>query len=78
MAEICNWNQYDDEYASYETDCGQSFVLNEGSPADNRMKFCCYCGKQLVGHEFVEEIDEPDDDPGPIIDRDCDYCNRIT
>ena len=55
----CNWNQYDDEYSSYETDCGQSFVLNEGTPGDNGLKFCCYCGKPLIGHEFVEEpIDE--------------------
>lgn len=30
----------------------------------------CECGY------WLEDV-EPDDDPGPIIDRDCDYWNRL-
>lgn len=51
----CNWHQEDDEYGSYETDCGQAFVLNEGTPEENGFKHCCYCSKLLVGHPFQEE-----------------------
>jgi len=31
----------------WETDCGEIFVLNEGTPEDNDMKFCSFCGKPL-------------------------------
>ena len=27
------------------TDCGHAFNLEAGAPAENKMKFCCYCGK---------------------------------
>ena len=44
---ICNWTaSYDDEY--WNTDCGQDFVLETGSPKENDMRFCSYCGKRLV------------------------------
>lgn len=58
--EICNWNQEDDDWGSYETDCGQSFNLTDGTPDDNNLKFCCFCGKALVGHPFVWEDDDDD------------------
>lgn len=54
--QICNWHQEDDEYGTWEGDCGSSFNLNEGTPSDNQMKFCCYCGKKLVEHPFVEDV----------------------
>ena len=50
MTDICNWNQYDDEYGSYEADCGMEFELNDGTPEDNHMKFCCGCGKPISIH----------------------------
>ena len=53
----CNWNQYDDEYGSYETDCGHGYVINEGSPTENGMKFCPFCGRTLLGHPFEWETD---------------------
>ena len=36
---------------------------------------CPFCGGDLVEYE---QDGEPDFDDGPIIDRDCDYWNRIT
>lgn len=54
--ETCTWFN---EFATdrYDTDCGSSFTLNDGTPSDNRMKFCCFCGKPIV-EEFEEEEDE--------------------
>lgn len=46
--ETCSWIQEDDpEICCWETRCGNSFYFTEGTPADNRMKYCCYCGKLL-------------------------------
>lgn len=47
----CNW--FNDQTAwendgGWDTTCGNRFYLCEGSPSENDMKFCCYCGGQLV------------------------------
>jgi hypothetical protein len=52
---VCYWNQEDDEYGSYETDCGSAFIMTEGTPSDNDMKFCCYCGKKMVDRPFNDD-----------------------
>jgi hypothetical protein len=47
--ETCQW--YLDEDTDSElwlTTCGHSFQLYDAGPADNKMKFCCYCGKPLT------------------------------
>jgi hypothetical protein len=31
----------------WSTSCGNAFCLNHGTPSDNDMKFCCYCGLML-------------------------------
>ena len=41
----CGWAY--DEDGIWQTDCGESFVLMEGTPEDNDFRFCCYCGKNL-------------------------------
>jgi hypothetical protein len=41
----CTWSQ--DEEGCWSTDCNNCFTLVDGSPEDNGMKFCCYCGKRL-------------------------------
>lgn len=50
MAYDCNWKQ--DEDGVWETECGESFELNEGSPHDNGFRFCMYCGMPLVEKFF--------------------------
>jgi len=57
--DACNWKQEDDDWGTYETDCGGSFNIIDGTPQDNGFKYCCYCGKTLVGHPF--EYGERDD-----------------
>ena len=47
MAKVkyCNWKQ--DEEDNYETDCGDDeiFSITDGTPKQNKMKYCPYCGK---------------------------------
>jgi hypothetical protein len=47
----CHWYQDGDEDSDkWAASCGRHryFQLNDGTPTDNRMKHCCYCGKPLV------------------------------
>lgn len=46
-SKTCEWS-YDETMDAYETDCDQAFCVNEGTPKENDMRFCCYCGKKLV------------------------------
>ena len=46
MREECVWKQ--DEDGVWETGCHNMFVLNDGTPKDNDMKYCPYCGKIVV------------------------------
>jgi len=43
----CGWEPGDVDSDCYETGCGQSFVIYEGTPKENSMKFCCFCGKRI-------------------------------
>jgi len=58
--ESCKWKQVDDWNNSsvWDTDCGNAFTIENGTPLDNEMKFCCYCGKPLEQIEAEEERDE--------------------
>ena len=41
----CQWTQ--DEDGAYDTECGNKYEITNGTPKENRMKYCTYCGKQL-------------------------------
>lgn len=47
IAEHCEWVK-EGECDLWGTECGKAFMLNDGSPSDNGMKFCCYCGGALI------------------------------
>jgi hypothetical protein len=44
---VCGWHQDDEGDTSWATSCGKYFVLNEGTPLENEMVFCPYCGQVL-------------------------------
>ncbi len=43
----CIWQEIEDGEA-WQTSCGELFVINDGTPAENGMVFCHHCGKKLV------------------------------
>lgn len=45
MPPICNWSE--DEDGNWHTGCGEMYIILEGTPSENRMNFCLYCGKPL-------------------------------
>lgn len=85
-SESCSWD-YDLTDRSgdrvYDTACGQTFVLNDGTLEDNGIRFCCFCGNVIEQPDYrstpfdtwLDEEDEDDDedddgDPFEVIDRD--------
>ena len=58
--DYCEWTEDDD--GDWTTDCGQMFAfLTEHGPAENGMKFCCYCGKPLVDVRYVPPVEDDDE-----------------
>lgn len=43
--EDCRWKA--DEDGVYHTECDNAFFFDTGAPADNKFKFCPYCGAKL-------------------------------
>jgi hypothetical protein len=41
---VCLWNNVD---GCWETTCGNAFEINDGTPAENNMTYCCYCGGKV-------------------------------
>ena len=46
VAAVCGWTDNSGE-GDWDTGCGNCFTLNDGTPEENGMHFCCYCGKPL-------------------------------
>lgn len=46
----CTWRE--DEDGIWKTACDHLFEVLEGTPEENDMKFCCYCGKALAQRTF--------------------------
>lgn len=48
----CNWtynNPWGDDDCDYwETECGGLFQITEGTPKDNKMGYCPYCGRLIL------------------------------
>ncbi len=52
----CTWSE--GENGPWSTSCGQDFELIEGSPSENKMHFCCYCGVVLIEKLFEHDPGE--------------------
>ena len=46
-APTCLWSRADDDTDTWETACRHAFTIIDGTPSDNSMAFCCYCGRTL-------------------------------
>ena len=42
----CEWEE-DADGSAWETSCRNRFLLNDGGPVDNGLKFCPFCGKEV-------------------------------
>ena len=57
--ETCTWQQDgDSDSGSYGTSCRRYFNLEDGTPEDNKMAWCCYCGRKLTQALITEDEDD--------------------
>ena len=52
------WQDGDSDSGTYQTSCGHYFAITDGTPEDNKMRHCCYCGKTLAQELITEDEDE--------------------
>lgn len=55
----CEWIS-DDYEDGWSTSCGLIFIINDGTPEENHMKFCCYCGKEIEQRIEGDPYDDQD------------------
>lgn len=53
---VCTWEQ--DANGIYETSCGEAYEVSYGTPNDNEMRYCCYCGGKLVQKLYHDDSEE--------------------
>ena len=51
---ICVWEEIED---FWETECGKAYSITDGTPKENGMNYCLYCGKRLV-EKLIKEDSE--------------------
>lgn len=49
----CTW--VEDIDGNWETGCGSWAVVNNGTPQENDMRFCWYCGKKLTEARYRDK-----------------------
>lgn len=54
---LCKW-VHDEEHEKWDTACGEAFCFIEDGPKENKMRFCCYCGGELIEHRPQQESEE--------------------
>ncbi len=58
MKTECIWT--DNGEGTWLTSCENDFVLTTGTPSENSMRFCCYCGLPLkeIHYEQINDMGE--------------------
>lgn len=54
-ADACTWSEMEDEGGTWRSACRSTFYLTDGTPSENEMCFCCFCGKPLKEESYVED-----------------------
>lgn len=44
---VCVWRKEDDEWNSWTSDCDQTWCFEEGTPKENNVRYCHFCGKRV-------------------------------
>ncbi len=59
MRDACTWADEGGDFAgTYRTTCDNYFSIIDGTPSENGMRFCCYCGRPLIEKPYVENVED--------------------
>lgn len=47
LALECKWKLEDEEVNLYVTGCKKYYLVGEGTPEENKYRYCPYCGKKI-------------------------------
>jgi hypothetical protein len=50
----CVWKE--DSEGNWMTGCRETYIIITGTPEENRMKFCVYCGKPISQKLYEEAV----------------------
>ena len=50
----CGWTQ-DSDGSAWATGCGHLFDVNDGTPKENGMCWCCFCGRELKQTPYTDD-----------------------
>lgn len=53
---ICIWSETYE--GNWGTGCNETFVVTNGTPIENGMAYCCYCGAVLEQKDYKDEQDD--------------------
>lgn len=53
----CIWQQEGECSDGWDTSCKRAFRIDDGTPAENGMKFCCFCGNPIEESQWNEARD---------------------
>ena len=56
---VCVWQE--DQDGNWDTQCGGCFVIEDGTPSENNMKYCCYCGEWLAEKCYTPDYEDDED-----------------
>jgi hypothetical protein len=60
IREICKWIEDDLNCGVWHPSCGgDTFIVDSGLPSENKMKFCCFCGKELIEVAYKDLEEKP-------------------
>lgn len=64
----CAWAQEPDG-GPWQTSCGNEFELIDGTPRDNGIAYCCYCGGSLEQIEYIDEAERDSNQQSQPVER---------
>jgi NAD-dependent SIR2 family protein deacetylase len=58
MDKTCIYTFIEDDYNTWEcSNCREWWIINDGTPYENRMEYCPCCGSKIIENK-IENIDE--------------------
>ena len=55
LCRTCQWSE--DEDGNWDSACGECHTFTTDGPKENKARWCCYCGGELVAVPFSHNVE---------------------